>query len=316
MALRLSRLPLLFIAVFIVLSAAVQHSVVDAAGGTTLSPPLRDLTLGPGLIEANTDIALTNNTSQQVRASLRLVDLKALGEFGGTSLDKAGLPDSYGLANWMELPGGNTVIIPGGKTVNVAVKILNKPDLSPGGHYGAVIVTTDSDDSVKSNVNISQQLVSLVFVKKLGGEKYGLELKGMSADKGGNIPDVVKLNFIDTGNVHIIPRGYVEISDPKGKLVARGIINPDSSLILPGQTRQFVTLMKPVESSNIPGQYKITAYYRYDGNDEFTTQNLYFTRSGVPIHLKIIGIVIGVAIFTSAGILFWLRSDRFKSGKK
>lgn len=274
-----------FIAAFIAAFAclAVYVPSTHAAGGLTLSPPLKDITLGPGLLETTTEVALTNNTAQAVQTQLKLVDLKALGDFGGTSLDKAGLPDAYNLANWMSLPGGDRVTIPANQTVRIKVMITNRSDLAPGGHYGAVVVTADSVATPKSNVSISQQLVSLVFVKKLGGEKYGLRLKEMLVDQvRGSMPQSVRLNFASTGNVHVTPRGYIEVTDPKGKLVAKGIINSDSSLVLPGVSRQLTTAMQPVNNSSATGQYKITAHYRYDGEEDFQVQSVYFTRSGFP----------------------------------
>ena len=287
---------------------------VRALSGITLSPPLKDITLGPGLLEAVTDVSLTNNTSQQVRAQLKLVDLKALGEFGGTSLGQAGLPDTYDLANWMSLPGGDTVVLPANQTVKLSVRISNRADLTPGGHYGAVIVTTDSGGTVSSNVNINQQLVSLVFVKKLGGEKYGLELKTILSDQSKNrLPQVVKLDFGSTGNVHVIPRGYIEVTDPKNKLVAKGIINQDSSLILPGKTRQFATNLQPISDSNAPGQYKITVHYRYDEQQDFQTQSVYFMRNGADIW-KIVSAgsaVLSVLVF--GGVFWQIRKSQKKS---
>jgi hypothetical protein len=270
-----------------------------AAGGLTLSPPLKDIILSPGLLETSADILLTNNTSQQVKAQLKLVDLRSLGDFGGNSLDKAGLPDEYNLANWMTLPSGSEVTIPANQTVVAKVTITNRSDLTPGGHYGAVIVTTGSGTAPKSNVSISQQVVSLIFVKKLGGEQYGLDLKKMLVDQDkGDLPRSVSLNFASTGNVHVIPRGYIEVTDPKGKLVAKGIINPDSLLVLPGATRQLMTSLQPVANSSVSGQYKITAHYRYDGTDEFQTQSLYFSRSGIPrtLILSILGVTLAIFI--------------------
>ena len=284
------------VAAFVCLAVSVPP--VRAAGGLTLSPPLKEITLGPGILETTTDLILTNNTAQAVHVQLKLVDLKALGNFGGNSLDKAGLPDAYNLANWMTLPGGDTVMIPASQTQRIKVMITNRSDLTPGGHYGAVIVTAASTDTVKSNVGISQQLVSLVFVKKLGGEKYGLRLNEMLADQvKGQLPQSVKLNFASTGNVHVTPRGYIEVTDPKGKLVAKGIINPDSSLILPGASRQLNTVLQSVASSGAVGQYKITAHYRYDGEEDFQVQSVYFTRSGIPRTL-----LLG-ATFASATVL-------------
>lgn len=302
-----------FIAAFACIAVYVPSS--HAAGGITLSPPLKDITLGPGLLETTTEIALTNNTNQVIQAQLKLIDLSALGEFGGNSLDKAGLPDAYNLANWMTLPGGNTVIIPASQTVRVKVNIANRSDLTPGGHYGAVIVNVDSADTAKSNVSISQQLVSLVFVKKLGGEKYGLELSGMLADQtSGRLPHSVKLDFANKGNVHVIPRGYVEVTDPKGKLVAKGIINSDSALILPGASRQFTTALQSVADSKLTGQYKITAHYRYDGEEKFQSQSVYFTRSGIPKTLLTLAIALGVT--TLVLVATYLTYKRARKPKK
>lgn len=289
-----------FVLSFALFALPPRASAKSTAGGLTLSPPLRDVTLGPGLIETSSDVTITNNTPEAVRAHLKLVDLKALGEFGGTSLDKAGLPDSYGLANWMRLPGGDTVVIPANQTVKVSVLITNRSDLRPGGHYGAVLVTTDSGDTVRSNVNINQQLVSLIFVKKLGGEKYGLDLKEVLADETRNrLPQVVKIKFASTGNVHVIPRGYVEVTDPKGKLVSKAILNPDSSLILPGASRQYTALLQPVSSSNVSGQYTITVHYRHDGKEDFETQSMYFTRTSIPYGLLA---VFAGAVLVSGGL--------------
>jgi hypothetical protein len=285
---------------------------VRAANGLTVSPPLKEITLGPGLIETATDVTIQNNTSQSVRAHLQLVDLKSLGIYGGTTLDKAGLTDKYDLANWMTLPGGDTVVITSGQTMKVKVNITNRSDLSPGGHYGAVVITSSSADSgVKSDVNISQQLVSLMFIKKLGGEVYGLQLEPFSYSyKGSAIPDQVTTSFKSTGNVHVVPRGFIDITDPVGKVVAKGILNPDSNIILPGSTRQIVTLMQPVASVNKSGRYKITVHYRYDGQQDFTTQAIYFTHGNPLFHTATIA---GLIIF--AGMISTLAYRKIRRTK-
>lgn len=267
---------------------------VHAINGLTVSPPLREVTIGPGLIETTADVTLQNNTNQSISAYLQLVDLRALGEYGGTSLDKAGLTGKYDLANWMTLPGGDTVIVASGETVKVRVKITNRDDLAPGGHYGAVVISTSSNNAVKSDVNINQQLVSLLFIKKLGGESYGLQLKSVDYKKSSNVPQEVTTTFKSTGNVHVVPRGYVEVTDPAGKLVAKGILNQDSSLILPGSERKFVTLMQPVSSASKPGKYKVTVYYRYDGQKDFSQQSSYFNRGPSLLLLRIIAVITGV----------------------
>lgn len=274
-----------------------------AINGLTVSPPLREVTLGPGLLETATEISLQNTTQETITAHLQLVDLKSLGEYGGSSLDKAGLSDQYDLANWMSLPGGDTVVIAKGETVKIKVNITNRSDLAPGGHYGAVVITSSGGSSVSSNVNISQQLVSLLFVKKLGGEVFGLDMEPLSY-KGSSVPDQITTRFKATGNVHVTPRGYIEVTDPGGKVVAKGILNQDSSIILPGGTRQFVTLMQPVAGASKSGRYKITVYYRYDGKNDFQSQSTYFTR-GIPMTHLIIALLAVIVLI--GALAYWIR---------
>lgn len=282
----------------------------QAANGLTLSPPLREITLGPGLIETTADVTLQNNTNQPVRAKLTLVDLKSLGEFGGASLGQARLSEKYDLANWMTLPGGDTVAIASGETVKVRVNIQNRADLAPGGHYGAVIISSSANGTVQSEVSIQQQLVSLLFIKKLGGENYGLTLNDLAiGDTKGKLPQMVTLDFGSTGNVHVTPRGYVEITDPKGTVVAKAIINPDSTFILPETSRRLTALFQPITQSNIPGKYKVTAYYRYDGQKDFVTQSIYF-EAGISNRILILfGSLAGIV----ALVLIWIT---FKARRK
>jgi hypothetical protein len=279
-----------------------------AVNGLTVSPPLKEVTLGPGLIETATYVTLQNNTSQSIRAHLQLADLRALGEYGGTSLDKAGLSDKYDLADWMTLPSGDTVIIASGETLRVKVDIANRSDLAPGGHYGAVVITSSSDNSVKSDVNINQQLVSLLFIKKLGGEVYGLQLESQDYKKTSGIPQEVTTRFKGTGNVHVIPRGYIEVTDPVGKVVAKGIINEDSNIVLPDKSRQFVSLMNPIAAADRSGRYKVTVYYRYDGQKDFSSQTTYFDH-GTNLVPYMAGGVIAISGLAT-GVYFIFRNKR------
>lgn len=281
---------------------------VSALGGLTISPPLREITLGPGLLEASTDVTLQNNSDQTVRASLQLVDLRALGQYGGNSLDKAGLTGKYDLANWLTLPGGNTVDIAGKQTVRVAVKIANRSDLAPGGHYGAIVITSSADNSsAKSQVSLNQQVVSLLFIKKLGGEVYGLQLESSTFKRSSDIPQIVTTNFKNTGNVHLVPHGYIEVTDPVGKLIAKGIINQDSLSILPGSLRKYVTTMQPVAQASRPGTYKVTTYYRYDDQKDFKQFSETFSRGGGKKIWLFIASGVAVLVIAAGAVLIIIR---------
>lgn len=296
------------VAICLIGTAAASRPALGL-GGLTISPPLREVTLGPGLIEAPADITLQNNTDQTVRATLKLIDLRALGEYGGNTLDKAGLTSKYDLANWLSLPGGNSVVIGAQKSVQVHVVISNRSDLSPGGHYGAVVISTSPDSgSAKGSVSFNQQLVSLLFIKKLGGESYGLQLQSSNFKHSNTIPQQVSTEFRNTGNVHVVPRGYIEVTDPVGKLLAKGTINEDSQSILPGASRKYTTLIAPMAQSTKRGTYRVTTYYRYDGEKEFRQfSESYNIGTQIPWKLIVIG---------AAGLLIIAAAMRFARRRK
>lgn len=272
-------------------------------GTITISPPLKQMTFGPGLLQSNDDIQLTNTTNSDFQASVKVVDFNTLDNYGGITFQQAGTPlAKYGLANWMSLPNGNSVTVPKGQSITVPVVVQNRPDLTPGGHYGAVVIRAASSNGAAGTVGFNQELVSLVFLKKLGGDISGLDLQSLSAPKGFSIPTTVSATFKSTGNVYVVPRGYITITDPSGKVVAKGTINTDSEFIIQGTSRQLVTIMQPMADAKLVGTYKITAYYRYDGQNTFSQKSIYFKHGSLPkvvIYIVILTVVILLLVLYS-----------------
>lgn len=307
----------LVLAVFMVLLVLPFATSAQTPGGITISPSSKELIIGPGLLEARTTVDVRNNTNQDLTAQIRLVDIEAKDEFGGVSFSQLdGQLSEYSLAKWMSLPNGSGVKLSKNQTISIPVSIRNDSELSPGGHYGAAIVSVSTDQSKATDgVSFKQELASLIFIKKTGGETYGIQLESMKPENLPNIPEKVNLKFKGTGNVHVIPRGYIEVTDPKGTVVAKGIINPESTLVMPEKSRQFTTLMQPVSEAKAKGEYKLTAYYRYEGIEKFESQSLTFKRSGISflstgIILLVVSIITGVAT-----VLFSQRSKQKRTKK-
>jgi hypothetical protein len=273
--------------------------------GISISPPLKEVVLGPGLIEARSTVTLTNNSGQTVTARLRLVDLQSLDEFGGVSLGQVGaISTKYALAQWMNLPESSEIVIQNGKTVQIPITIQNSDEMSPGGHYGALIANiqaTSKSANSRNQIKLNQELVSLLFVKKVGGEAYGLQAESLKVKGGSIIPDTANIVFKNTGNVHVVPRGYIEVTDAKGLVVAKGIINPESTLVLPDKSREYTTILQPVEKPVRTGEYTVTAYYRYDGKDDFAKYSITYG-TNAPV-LLIVGPFV-VLVLLACGV--WL----------
>jgi len=270
-----------FLILFLSLGAFAKNCQAEdqnIAKGFSVNPFFQEVTLEKDQTESIFNVEIANNTENVAVLKLSVVDFGALDETGGVAFlgDSKNLTNKYGLVSWISLEKDGLVINPGEKQ-SVKVTIQNKESLRPGGHYAAILAKLDAgennSDSESSKVALNPSFSSLIFARKIGGEIYGLNLKDQDVTRGiVGLPASVRLRFQNTGNVHIVPRGLASLTDPLGREVARGIINQESALILPETFRVFPTKMREIATAFIPGRYKLSVDYRYDGSDNFTTE--------------------------------------------
>lgn len=290
---------------------AAQPAATKSPVGITISPSLKDITINSGLITANTSVTLTNNSGARLIGTLRLLDIDTSQSTGFAFLN-TNTSDStpYRLANWLSLPNGETVNIADGQTITIPVVVDNRADLAPGGHYGAVVVAfgTPSPNPGATKADFKQQLASLLFVKKRGGERYGLELSELKALPTNKIPTTIIFKFLNSGNVHVAPLGYVTVAGPNGKVVAKGIINTDATLILPGKDKLLESTLQVVDKHVVSGRYTVSAHYRYDEAGSFSTKAIQFNYKNGP-NVFVIGAV-SALVLGSLFLLIWLKIRR------
>ena len=251
--------------------------------GFTVSPPFQEVVVSKDQTKTSFFVEIANNGSLSQTLSLSIVDFGTLDESGGVAFLGSKLSDwqkKYGLASWVSIEKDIVIIAPK-SSEKINVTIDNKDSLSPGGHYAGLMGTLITDAlSGKNTVGISQVFASLIFAKKIGGEKYDLLLN--RADLNNfyplKIPDEVKLRFQNRGNVHVTPRGTVTITDPFKRIVASGVINPESAIIIPESFRVYPVVVRAISPVFVPGRYTMTVQYRYDGKDSFSKvqYSLYF----------------------------------------
>lgn len=243
-------------------SAAVNPPV-----GITLSPFQQQLTIQPNDSGKGYELTLTNHTASLQELNLSGRDFGSLNDTGGVFLEGSNsYTKKYGLSSWLTL-GTDTVLLQPNESQKVPVSVNNRADLQPGGHYGAVVVSVNALDPATGNkIAVNQQLLSLVFVDKVGGEKFDLKLRSIQHDGSLlHLPRSVTLHFQNPGNVHVIPRGQVKLKSPSGTVVAQGIINAESAFILPETFRDIYVDLQPIgKALPLPGLYHIQADYRYE----------------------------------------------------
>jgi hypothetical protein len=244
-------------------------------GNFSVEPLFTDIRLD-GEVEHPFSLEVGNTTSNPIVFRLSFVDFGSLDESGGIAfLGQGSDPQKrYGLAGWLSAERDVVTVFPGEKET-IRLMVTNRESLSPGGHYGAVLFHAekegnDTEDS-RSNVSISSNFTALVFVRKAGGEIWQLQYRDrvIRTDML-SVPDKVSERFQNSGNVHVTPRGIVEVKDPLGRIVRRGILNEESGIILPESYRSYPIVLKYLEKAIFPGFYTLSATYRYDGREDFT----------------------------------------------
>lgn len=255
---------------------AINPKNIKIKNGVSISPFIQNVSLNQNQNEKHFEVTITNKTNSLKEVHLSARDFGSLDETGGLLLEGSGnYSKKYGLASWLVL-GTNTVVLHPKEAKSIPIVINNRSSLQPGGHYAAIVASINAPDTLTGNeVAVNQQLMSLVLVNKNGGESYGLKLADISHNGNwANLPSTVKLRFQNPGNVHIVPRGTVLLKDVKGSIIAKGLINVESSYVLPETFRGIeVPLHKVGNGFRAPGLYKLEVSYRYDEIDKMAQKS-------------------------------------------
>ena len=287
------RLLLVTTAVLALFGLVFGFDKVQAAtnGGITVSPAYQDVTLSPNQVSASQEFFITNNEALPLTFDLTTVDMGALNDSGGVVFTglTADYESKYGLAKWINLKQA-TVTIAARSTQKIDFDIVVDDSFGPGGHYGAIVAKPVFDISPSQNqIQLSPRIASLLLVKKVGGEVLDLTATNPTIkSRYWKLPDVIKLSFHNKGNVHLVPRGLVIISDSAGHEVGRGVINPESSYTLPEISRNYSVKINYSKSLLWPGKYLLKTAYRFDGSDQLKVQISNITLLNLPLIASII----------------------------
>jgi hypothetical protein len=251
--------------------------------GITVTPAFQQVNIKANETQKPISLSVTNNRPTTQTVTLSAADFNTLNESGGlffVGTNPTALQKKYGLAKWISLPQKQITLQPK-QTVTINATILNLPDLSSGGHYGALMLATENPGQSQSKNSVALHPIasSLLFITKMGGDTHKLSLSNVSISHNlFSLPVSATLRFYNDGNTHVIPRGIVTVTGPKGKLISKGIINDNSGIVLPETFRQYYVPLQKISSSRAFGHYKIKVDFRFDGVEQFRSyqQSFYY----------------------------------------
>lgn len=302
---------------FVALSVFImpKASIAQGAGqGLEISPPLLDIKADPGET-VKTKIRVRNVTKESLVVKAQFEDFVASGEDGQPKiLLNSDEQSPYSIKDWLSAP--ESVTLASQQRAEIEVAIVVPQDASPGGHYGVIRFTGTPPELEGTGVSLSASVGTLVLVNISGDVTESAKVAELFASKSGKRSSLFEYGPIDfttrvenTGNIHLQPKGTLQVTNMFGKTVYVGQINQDSRNVLPGSIRKFEQSM---DKKLLFGRYTLKADIVYGTNSQITSASIVFW----VIPYKLIGaLVLGLAVL----IFGFRRYNRFivsRAGKQ
>lgn len=275
---------ILYLVTSLALLAPTVHAAEESLS-VTVTPPLFQLTIGPGE-SWTSSIKVVNNNSYDVTYYATPMDFEASGEQGkGTfiPLVRDGVSDGgVTLGEWIEM-SNEPVTVPRGTSGEIPFTIHVPQNAAPGGHYAALLVGTRPGDEVLSgpSMKVSSFVSSLLFVRIKGDVVEDGRIREFRTESMLYETPSAKfsLRFENMGNTHLRPQGDITIFNMWGKERGTVAINAANNFgnVLPGSIRKFEFLWDAESSVFDIGRYSAIVTLAYGQDNKMTvTGTTYF----------------------------------------
>jgi hypothetical protein len=270
--------------------------------GLTVSPAIQQINLASGQNSASYLCLVTNNTNSTTNLVVTAQDFTAFNQFGGVGLISPNSPSgNHGLIANLNIGVRQFTLTPG-QSQQVPISVVNAQNLSPGGHYAAILIAVAPVASTVSGNKIStnQEVSSLLFITTAGNIMSSITMSSLQlASFNTNLPSSANLAFNNTGNTQTAPNGLVTLTGPGGEF-ARGQINVGSGLVLPGTSRVYTVPLTYEGRVQFPGYYSLHVSYSAAGGQSVSTVSQSF------FYISKIYLII-VSLIVLAGVVWLLR---------
>jgi hypothetical protein len=201
---------------------------LETKGDFLLGPGKTEIWLNPGE-KATREVSVTNRLGKKTNFKVEVQD------FIGSRDSKEIIlwteeETPYSLKNFLK-PEIEEFTLSHGQKITIPVEISIPSEASPGGYYGAVIISAlpeKKEGEGKPQVEIIPRLANLFFVRVKGEVKEDGFLKDFKTkkkfyEKG---PIDFEIYFENNGNIHLMPYGLIEIKNLLGKKLGEIEIGP------------------------------------------------------------------------------------------
>lgn len=242
-----------------------------AAQAATISPPYFDYSINPG--DTILDVIKIYNENTQNPLTIYPVVQNFTYKEGteeGTPAFYPAAEDPTGtaLAKWITVDTKPIVVGPG-QRANLPFSLSVPQNAQPGGHFGAILLSTTPPAAEGGTVGITSQIASLILVRVSGDVKdlarvaeFGFKEQKLWYNY---LPVDFFVRFENDGNTHLRPAGNLFIKNWYGRQVAAIKVNEGFGSVLPKSIRRFEFGWKNVP--NPPGKGDLMTELKKEWNN-------------------------------------------------
>ncbi len=223
--------------------------------------PTRIEFAGSGGETLKSSVSFWNGTDEWLPIHVGAEDFRPEGEEGhvvvGGEVDEA-----RSLKNWVK-PALTDFAVAAGEKLTIDFSLHIPPNASPGSHWGTLVVATEPRPAGGgAAVQIKVGVILLLHV--FGDVHEELSVVEMQSPSFGfGLPLPLAVRFLNSGTVHVKPRGMISVFNVFGNLVATTTL-PERN-VLPGAVRRVEV---PVREGLLAGRYTARLQGTYGRQNE------------------------------------------------
>ncbi len=249
-------------------------------GDIVVGPGKTELSLDPGA-SSTQEIIVSNRSGQTKIINISVEDFQGTKDLNETVQFLGDKNSPFSLKDYVKLET-NQITLRFGERLRLPVVISIPQTATPGGLYGAVMVSASNPDegadqtpanAAAGKVKVITRVASLFFVKVNGEVINDGDLKSFKAVKGFYEKGPVTFQIIseNNGSVYLSPYGTIEIKNILGSKIDEREVDP--WFVMPGAVR-----MREIKwnSNMLFGRYTATLYLNRGYKDVIDTQSFSF----------------------------------------
>lgn len=194
-------------------------------------------------------IRVTNTTDDAVRLAVSVRDFIPVGTSGQARFlpAKDEADPHFSIVDWITITRQPEFVLQPQETTTLEFNITPPTDADETTHYGGIVFTfTDRQNTTNSAGSTVLQSIGATIIAKLGKANGNGAITSFTTSKHFYTTPTASFqtNFTNSGDVHLTPKGKIEIKNWFGHLTGLGYINPNGQIVLPKTERLFTSSYK------------------------------------------------------------------------